>query len=203
MKKKLKYTFLLALLACVGIGLFVFLKKLNPNPNYEVGQKLDSLNGVYVYYNGGVSHVGERNITKDGYNIGMKYQCVEFVKRYYYQFYKHKMPDSFGNAKDFFDASLSDSTLNLKRALIQFVNPSKSKPQIGDLVIFDGHSGNPYGHVAIISKVDDNFIEIIQQNPGPFAPSRVNFNLKKTYNEFKIEHERILGWLRISNTISN
>lgn len=203
MNKKLKYTLLLSLLACLGIGIYVFVKKSNPNPNYKIGQKLDSLNGVYVYYNGGVSHAGERNVAADGYNIGLKYQCVEFVKRYYYQFYKHKMPDSYGNAKDFFNGELSDSTLNLKRALIQFINPSKSKPQVGDLIIFNGHSGNPFGHVAIVSKVNENHLEIIQQNPGPFASSRVNLNFLNDNKKFKIEHDRILGWLRMVKTVSN
>ncbi|MFN6047371.1 MAG: hypothetical protein ACK45C_05080, partial [Bacteroidota bacterium] len=70
------------------------------NPiTHSIGDKLDSFNNVYVYYNGSISHVLERNISKDGYNLGLKFQCVEFVKRYYYQYYKHKMPDSYGHAK--------------------------------------------------------------------------------------------------------
>ncbi len=50
---------------------------------YEVGDKVDSLNGVYVYYNSNVGNVSGRNLASDGYNLGLKYQCVEFVKRYY------------------------------------------------------------------------------------------------------------------------
>ncbi len=80
-------------------------KRINLNPNFEIGQKVDSLNGVVVYYNGGVNHVADRNVTKDGYNLGLKYQCVEFVKRYYYEYFHHKMPDNYGNAKDFFDGN--------------------------------------------------------------------------------------------------
>jgi surface antigen len=168
----------------------------NPNPSMAIGQKVDSLNGVYVYYNGGIGNVKERNTTIDGYNIGLKYQCVEFVKRYYYEHYKHKMPDSYGNAKDFFDRAIQDGKLNRQRDLIQFTNPSQSKPCIGDLVIMDGHSGNPYGHVVIISKVNENAIEIIQQNPGPFAPSRVEFGLDNSDGKWHIDNGRLLGWLR-------
>src|SRR6202007_2728599 len=105
-----------------------------------VGQKLDSLNGLYVYYNSGIDNVEERNKSSDGYNIGLKYQCVEFVKRYYYEFYKHKMPDTDGNAKDFFNKSIGDGELNPKRNLLQFINPSSSKSQVGDLIILDGQS---------------------------------------------------------------
>ena len=159
----------------------------------SIGDKVDSFNGVYVYYNGNIGHVLERNIGKDGYNIGLKYQCVEFVKRYYYQFYKHKMPDSYGHAKDFFNKKLSDGALNQARNLRQFSNPSSSKPKVGDIVIFDGHLGNPYGHVAIVSDVSDESIEIIQQNPGPTAPSRENITM--TYVNGRFELESGLGWL--------
>ena len=55
--------------------------------NYSPGSKLDSLNGVYVYFNGSMRNVSGRNTTPDGYNLGLKYQCVEFVKRYYYKHY--------------------------------------------------------------------------------------------------------------------
>lgn len=172
----------------------------NPNPKYTVGQKLDSLNHVYVYYNGGVRHSGERNLAKDGYNIGLKYQCVEFAKRYYYEYYKHKMPDAYGNAKDFFDASVEDGRLNAKRGLLQYINNSISSPQVGDLVVFDGHAGNSFGHVAIVSNVSDCFVEIIQQNAGPFASTRAQFNLVKTGNKFRIEHDNALGWLRMKGS---
>lgn len=39
---------------------------------YETGQALDSLNHIVVYYNGSVGNVTERNLTKDGYNLGLK-----------------------------------------------------------------------------------------------------------------------------------
>ena len=199
MSKKLKIVIALSIAIIVGYVAFRLIKKINPNPKFEVGQALDSLNGVKVYYNGGVGHTGKRNVSEDGYNIGLTYQCVEFVKRYYYEYYRHKMPDSYGNAKDFFDNSVKDGSINAKRNLIQFINPSKSKPVIGDLVIFDGTIGNPYGHVAIISQVTNNSIEIIQQNPGPFASSRVYLSLDSSSNGFKINESKLLGWLRMKN----
>ena len=197
MSKKLKIVIALSLAIIVGYISFRLIKKINPNPKFEIGQILDSLNGVKVYYNGGVSHTGKRNVSEDGYNIGLTYQCVEFVKRYYYEYYHHKMPDSYGNAKDFYDNSVKDGSINIKRDLIQFTNPSKSKPDIGDLVIFDGTIGNPYGHVAIISDVKARYIEIIQQNPGPFASSRVILGLDSNLTGFKILESKLLGWLRM------
>jgi surface antigen len=197
MSKRFKVILTIFVVIVIGYISFSLIKKININPKHQVGEILDSLNGVKVFYNGGVSHTGNRNLSSDGYNIGLKYQCVEFVKRYYYEYYNHKMPDSYGNAKDFYDKSLNDREYNSKRDLVQYSNPSKSKPCIGDLIIFDGHFGNKYGHVAIISMVSNEKIQIIQQNPGPFASSREDFQLDSNSNGFQVSDEKILGWLRI------
>lgn len=107
------------------------------------------------------------------------------------------MPDSYGHAKDFFEPKVKDGELNKRRNLIQYTNASKSKPKVGDLLVFDGNIFNKYGHVAIISKVNQDKIEIIQQNPGPYASSRAEFKLINKDNLYKIEYDEILGWLRI------
>ncbi|MCG9900890.1 MAG: CHAP domain-containing protein [Hydrotalea sp.] len=195
MKSKSR-AYLLIGLFILSFGVFWSFKRFNFNKNLSVGQRIDSLNGVYVYYNGGVDNVIGRNTTSGGYNLGLKYQCVEFVKRYYYEHLSHKMPDSYGHAKDFFDSSLKDGQKNKKRNLTQFTNPSNSKPRSNDLIIFDGTILNKYGHVAIISNVIENEIEIIQQNPGPYGKSRETFILEKQYENWEIKNKQILGWLR-------
>lgn len=194
--KKIKSLVLIMLLILVGFFAFRYGKKIDINTEYEVGQALDSLNGVVVYYNGGVSHVGKRNVSKDGYNIGMEYQCVEFVKRYYFNHYKHKMPDSYGNAKDFFQSGLKDGSINASRDLRQYSNPSKQSPQVGDLVVYGPSLTNKYGHVSIVSKVYTGEIEVIQQNPGPFGESRESIRVTTDNDKWLIENNRILGWLR-------
>jgi len=166
------------------------------NNNKIAGNPIDSLNGVVVYYNGAVDNTFGRNLAPDGYNLGLKYQCVEFVKRYYYYHLKHKMPDSYGHAKDFFNKSLKDGTLNKQRSLIQYTNPSKTKPKVNDLAIFAPTTFNQYGHVAIISKVEHDFIEIIQQNAGIWGKSRETFKLSQNQGKWKIDHKKLLGWLR-------
>ncbi|MCL2131962.1 MAG: CHAP domain-containing protein [Lentimicrobiaceae bacterium] len=194
MKLKIKrwISFLIGLLFLGFVGLLT-LKKCNICSTYTVGQKIDSLNGVFVFYNGKISNVSGQDLTKDGYNLGQKYQCVEFVKRYYYEYLQHKMPESYGHAKDFFDKTLIDGQKNKTRDLTQYTNLSQTKPQVDDLVVFDGRA---YGHVAIISKVTKNKIEIIQQNSGRFGKSRNTFSLYKIDGKWKIKNKRILGWLR-------
>lgn len=93
----------------------IVIKKVNWNSKHEVGDIVDNFNGVNIYYNGGVSNSEGRNLSADGYNIGIKYQCVEFVKRYYYEYLNHKMPDAYGNAIDFYDKALKDGSINVKR----------------------------------------------------------------------------------------
>jgi len=171
------------------------IKKINFNTQYEIGERIDSLNNVIVFYNGGVDNVVQRN-TKDGYNLGLEYQCVEFVKRYYYEHYDHKMPDSYGHAISFYQKGIADGQLNAQRNLLQFANPSKSRPVVGDLLVMNGTLFNRYGHVAIISKVTDRKVEIIQQNPGPYSSSRELFELIKVDGRWFIDSNRILGWLR-------
>lgn len=184
----------------IGLLIFAFVgfwasKNYNFNSEFSVGQQIDSLNGVFVYYNGSVGNVTGRN-TKEGYNLGLKYQCVEFVKRYYFEHLNHKMPNSYGHAKDFFDKSLSDGQKNKQRNLTQYSNSSKTKPKVNDLIIFRATVLNKYGHVAIISKVNESEIEIIQQNPGIFGQSRETFELENKNQKWEIKNDRVLGWLR-------
>lgn len=193
MKKRVVLIFGILLFLIAG---FFISKSVNLNPNYKVGQEIDRLNGVSVYYNGGVGTVVGRQLAPDGYNLGLKYQCVEFVKRYYYEHLNHKMPNSYGHAKDFFNAKIKDGEVNKQRNLKQFKNGSLSKPKENDLLIYSGTALNTYGHVAIISKVTEKDIEIIQQNPGPYGKSREKYRLLYHSGIWHIKNKQILGWLR-------
>jgi surface antigen len=190
MKKLLPLIVLLFLLIY-----WLFLNQ-RPSHNFAIGQAIDSLHNVHVYYNGSVKNVAGRNVTADQYNLGLKYQCVEFVKRYYYQHYRHKMPDSYGHAKDFFEQGLPDGALNKRRNLYQYQNPSASQPKVGDLLVFSPTLRNRYGHVAIVSAVYQSSIEIIQQNPGKNVSSRLTYPLHQKSKRWQIKHDRIYGWLR-------
>jgi hypothetical protein len=123
--KNLKYIFITIIL--LGTLTYIGLKKVNLNPSFTVGEPIDSLNHVLVYYNGDYNTIEGRN-TVNGYNVGLKYQCVEFVKRYYLEHYNHKMPNSYGNAKDLFNSTLNDGSYNVERDLTQYSNVSQTNP---------------------------------------------------------------------------
>lgn len=186
----------LAIVVLIAGGYFS-VTHLNLNRSHSVGDIVDEFNQVKVYYNGGVGTSVGRNVAADGYNLGIKYQCVEFVKRYYFERFGHEMPDAFGNAKDFFDASVPDGDLNMKRALRQFQNGSSVPPRPEDILVLGPWLFNPYGHVAIVAGVDDTAIEIVQQNPGPFAASRERMALVRSSQGWTVDNERVLGWLRL------
>lgn len=199
MKHKKKVIALIVCLTLAGAG-YKAVTRFNLNPSHTVGEIIDDFNGVNVYFNGGVNHVSERHLAADGYNLGLKYQCVEFVKRYYYQVFNHKMPDSYGHAKDFFDTSLTSGALNQRRNLYQYQNGSGVLPAVGDLVVYKASLLNRYGHVAIVSEVNESqhYIEIIQQNAGPFSASRERYPLVKTLSLWRVDNTRILGWLSLN-----
>ncbi|MAB25695.1 MAG: CHAP domain-containing protein [Pseudomonadales bacterium] len=189
-----------ALLPLIALAAYYGATRVDPNSQHAVGEQLDELNGVAIYYNGGVNTVQGRNLSEDGYNLGLRYQCVEFVKRYYFERYGHRMPDSYGHAKDFFDASLSDGNLNAQRAMLQFRNGSPEPPKADDLLVFAPSLLNRYGHVAIIARVGNASLQIAQQNPGPFGSSREDLGLSQKEGKWYIDESRVLGWLRMAPT---
>ena len=179
------------------LGAYFGVTRINLNPSRGVGEIVDNFDGVAVYYNGGVSHSSGRNLAPDGYNLGIKYQCVEFVKRYYYQHFNHRMPNAYGHAVQFFDPEVGDGEVNKARGLLQFRNGSAKPPRAGDILVFNRWQLNPYGHVAIVSRAGEAGIEIVQQNGGPFASSRETLGLAVVDGRWTVAASRVLGWLRL------
>jgi surface antigen len=158
----------------------------------QVGDKLDSLNGVFVYNNGlNYSQSYGKHFHQDGYYFGQKWQCVEFVKRYYYLRFRHKMPNVYGHAISFFNPQIKQGQLNQERNLIQYKNGYTEPPKPEDLIVF---KYTRYGHVAIVSKISSQEIEIIQQNTG--SGTRAKLPLKVENGCFFVGNEQTLGWLR-------
>lgn len=189
-RRKIQFSVLLIFITA-SVILFNFYKKEKPLP----GEAIDSFNGVEVYYNGNWKNSFGRNTSADGYNLGIKYQCVEFVKRYYYEYYHHEMPNPWGNAVDFFFPNLNDGEFNIERGLFQYKNGSTNKPKVGDIVVFNSTKFNSFGHVAIISKVHKKYIEVVQQNMN--TKTREKFKIVFNNGSYHISHKNILGWLSI------
>lgn len=157
-----------------------------------VGTIIDEYKGIAVYSNG-TNYMSSHglNYSSDDYYYGYKWQCVEYVKRFYYEIYGHKMPDGAGNAKYFYNPMLDQGELNKQRGLTQYNNGGDEKPRTGDLLVF---ADGAYGHVAIISDVGQGWLEVIQQN-SEFP--REKYDLITESGNYTIVGEREpAGWLR-------
>jgi surface antigen len=101
-----------------------------------------------------------------------------------------------GTQKSFFDTTLPDGAINQKRMLQQFKNGGVNVPMVEDIIVFDAWALNPYGHVAIITKVNESSVEVIQQNPGQFGSPRDVLLLEVNSDHWTVADGRVLGWLR-------
>ena len=73
-------------------------------------------------------------------------------------------------------------------------NDHKDKPKVEDILVYDAYPGNRFGHVAIVSKVSDDEIELVQQNIG--KKTRIKIPLVNFYQYWTVADYNILGWLR-------
>ncbi|WP_189073187.1 CHAP domain-containing protein [Deinococcus sedimenti] len=150
------------------------------------------------------SAAGDRNYSKDGsnYEYGLKWQCVEFVRRYYYDRLGVRFAPRSGDAKDYFDNNTPNGGVNSQRRLRQFKIGSTEKPQYQDLIIFGRNPFSSVGHVAIVSSSSDENFTIAQQNVGVKFTDTIGLVHKLVDGKkiYKISQSHrslnIMGWLR-------
>ncbi len=114
---------------------------------------------------------------------GVKWQCVEFVNRFYNQ--AMGMPNWVwtGNAGDYWE--------NKKAVLQRFPNGGSVPPQVDDILVWGSGPGRHYGHVAIISAVSEQSVTVAEQNWHAAQAFRTLSRRGTT-----ISGEGILGWMR-------
>jgi hypothetical protein len=188
MTRRARNIFILLVLAAVAIVVLLIWN------SFKVGKVLDTYRGVPVYDNGLLFFRSYgKHYAQDGYYYGQKWQCVEYIKRFLHDAKNHNMPDGMGHAKSFFDPSLPDGAPNTRRGLVQYRNGSPHAPQPDDLLVF---TDTKYGHVAIVTQVSADSVEIIQQNI--LAGTRRRLTLATTNGHYFITAPRFpAGWLRV------
>jgi surface antigen len=185
---------IVGVLVILAVGIWVWVRYFSV---YGDGgaRVLDRFDGVAVYDNGEdyVRSWG-RHYAWSGYYYGQKWQCVEFVKRYFYQAKGHRMPEVMGHAIDFWDGSVGHGGMNEGRGLRQYVNGGDMAPREGDLIVI---AWTRYGHVAIVSGVDEDggYMEIVQQNVRGRTRERLAYFVEDGRHVVGEEGE-VIGWMR-------
>jgi surface antigen len=109
-------------------------------------------------YDGTIAHSNGKN-TGTGYSCngvgeyGLQYQCVELVMRH---FKTHWGLRWYGNAKDLLANAPKDK-------VDVHMNGSGVAPIPGDMIVW---TKGTYGHVALVTAVRSNAIDILEQNAG-------------------------------------
>jgi hypothetical protein len=162
------------------------------------GDYLSEFQGVVIHSNGYADFVSNLRSIYNGVDIGMEWQCVEFVNRYYLQIY-HVNLRSYAsiNANDFFRYA---STLRLDA----YANGSSTPPDTGDIIVSEGGSS---GHVGIVSRRTSSSVCLAQQNwvNSNYTEKCVNLTLSgSSYRMADLNATfPVKGWLRNRSSASS
>ncbi|MCX6841788.1 MAG: CHAP domain-containing protein [candidate division WOR-3 bacterium] len=148
------------------------------------GTLVGEFSAVPAYSNGAVG-----NGVYDTY--GYRYQCVEYVNRFYVQMFAHKNMHGMGNAGDYYD---NYQELELER----YANGGTEPPKPGDILC---SNGGTYGHVAIVRAVTSDSVRVIEQNwNNDHRDSSVALAMDNSGGHYTVAHFSpsypVQGWLR-------
>ncbi len=177
---KNKYQIFLIVCFCLVFSLFI----INFSFAADFGVEIGSYKGVNAYSNGNTH--GVNGPYKE---YGYQFQCVEYVNRFYVKALGWKNMRGSGDGGNYFGNAAS-------KGLEANPNNGSISPQPDDLLTF---SGGGYGHVAIITEVGDDYVNIIEQNWSRNSATR---KLKLTVDNGKYYISptgvyQVQGWLRI------
>jgi hypothetical protein len=138
------------------------------------GEQQGSFRGVVACSNRDDGYFsGENNYVNSLIYTGYRYQCVEYARRFLL-LTTGCIFDNCGRASEIYSMDhITQVETGEQYALHHHNNDGSSteKPQPGDIIIYPYHPElTPWGHVGIISYVDDHRVGIAEQNQffGPF-----------------------------------
>lgn len=140
-------------------------------------------NGVVAYCNS--SQYNFANHQLYGLPTGKKWQCVEFVRRYYMQI--HRL--TFQSVADAYEMMKLTEFIDMDTQQPRpctFYSRAESTPQKDDIIILEHEE---YGHTAIVVAVQGSQIRIAEQNWDPWVAPHYS-------RELSVNDPTIIGWLR-------
>jgi hypothetical protein len=165
------------------------------------GTLLGINNGVPAYSNNNSDFISEDHNYIGDFLSGLKWQCVEYARRWIITtqsltFHEVQCASDIWHLNSLFQVSNND----VKVPLYRIPNDSECPPSPGDLLIYKNGNDAPYGHIAIISQVYSDMIEISEQNwdncywTGNFSRTMPLTKIHGHY--FLIDEEYpIIGWM--------
>ena len=85
------------------------------------------------------------------------YQCVDLIRQYMHELFGLQRGGAWGNAIDYW-------THTNANVLTKFDKISGTDARQGDIVVFHGTSGNPYGHIGLVDSQSGTDIYTLEQN---------------------------------------
>jgi len=193
---------LVSLVSLVSLGLILryiltYKKKLS------FGKRLGNIDNVWAYSSfdkkelNKFSQLESVYIVPSGLESGLKWECVEFVRRYL--ILTHNVTfRQVDFAYEIFNLDYFTSTINRKKVRINKIINGMNRPKKGSLIIWDRHvTLDNTGHVAIVVKTTHNKIFIAEQNWDNISWNGKNYSrILPLYNNM-IDDPHIIGWIDI------
>ncbi|MDI9472519.1 MAG: CHAP domain-containing protein [Tissierellia bacterium] len=117
------------------------------------------------------------------------YQCKDVL-----DYYANDMFGSYrsivgpGDAKDLFHGPSDEYFIKITR---ESTGPN-SIPKMGDVIIYGGGSGNPYGHLAVVISATETSIRVLEQNSNGSGSNPAEYSTRP----YSGSSGEVIGWLR-------
>lgn len=127
-----------------------------------------------------------------------RWQCVEYIKRFYLDAMGINLWEPIGIARNYWDEY--EDTANYgylqNSGLQKCANDFTRQLKPGDILVFNTY---PYGHVAIVTDVKENSnqVSIIEQNYRADDYPERSLLLQTQNGKHRIDDDSILGWLHM------
>ena len=169
------------------------------------GVVLGANKGVEGFSNRKSKFFPGRNFVNNRFT-GIKYQCVEFARRWLICVKGLSFQDVSCACDIWKLRSLENINTSESVPLVPIPNGSPYPPRTGALLIYKRRFLLPFGHVAIITEVNtrENYIRIAEQNeddnywPGDYS-RQLRLNIEDN-NYHIIDKYSLYGWMCYENT---
>ena len=179
-----------------------------PTPAFSCDYKTSTLPG---YYMNSTAYSNYIILTKNSQNIytGIKWQCVEFSRRFLILNYGITY-ESVDYAYDIFSLKYGINVFDNSHVQIQtFRNGNINRPQLGDLLIWNKTDDVITGHVAVVLDVSDTYVHLAEQNYDDYVwPEGQKYArslacvVDNNNNFFIINDPSFLGWVRFGSSVA-